>query len=64
MPGRSGIELAKMLVAQRPGLPVMLMSGYTEESLSFDAFDQPVALLQKPFTPRELRRRLREILDR
>ena len=64
MPGRSGIELAKMLVAQRPGLPVMLMSGYTEESLSFDAFDQPVSLLQKPFTPRELRRRLREILDR
>ena len=53
-----------MLVAQRPGLPVMLMSGYTEESLSFDAFDQPVSLLQKQFTPRELRRRLREILDR
>ena len=64
MPGRSGIELAKMLVAQRPGLPVMLMSGYTEESLPFDAFEQPMTLLQKPFTPRELRRRLREILDR
>jgi two-component system, cell cycle sensor histidine kinase and response regulator CckA len=64
MPGRSGIELAKMLVAQRPGLPVMLMSGYTEESLPFDAIEQPLTLLQKPFTPRELRRRLREILDR
>ena len=64
MPGRSGIELAKMLVAQRPGLPVMLMSGYTEESLPFDAFEQPLTLLQKPFTPRELRRRLREVLDR
>jgi DNA-binding response OmpR family regulator len=24
----------------------------------------PVALLQKPFTPRELRRRIRDVLDR
>jgi two-component system, cell cycle sensor histidine kinase and response regulator CckA len=64
MPGRSGIELARELVARRPGLPVILMSGYTEESLPVGSLDQPISLLQKPFTPRELRRRIHEVLDR
>jgi CheY-like chemotaxis protein len=64
MPGRSGIELARELVAQRPDLPVILMSGYTEESLPVGNLDRPISLLQKPFTPRDLRRRIQEILDR
>ena len=61
MPGRSGIELANILLAKRSGLRVIIMSGYTEETLSGLA-DQ-ADLLQKPFTPRELRRRIREALD-
>jgi two-component system, cell cycle sensor histidine kinase and response regulator CckA len=61
MPGRSGIELANLLLKKRPGLRVIVMSGYTEESL--DGLDDRVELLQKPFAPRELRRRIREALD-
>jgi two-component system cell cycle sensor histidine kinase/response regulator CckA len=61
MPGRSGIELANILLGKRPGLRVIIMSGYTEETLSGLA-DQ-ADLLQKPFTPRELRSRIREVLD-
>jgi DNA-binding response OmpR family regulator len=36
------------------------MSGYTEETL--EGLDGRVELLQKPFAPRELRRRIRQAL--
>jgi PAS domain S-box-containing protein len=61
MPGRSGIELATILTAQRPDLRVIVMSGYTEETLS--GITERVELLQKPFTPKDLRKRIRQALD-
>jgi PAS domain S-box-containing protein len=64
MPGRSGVELASLMTARVPGLPVIIMSGYSEETLSVTGTDGIVALLQKPFTPRELRKRIRQALDR
>ena len=64
MPGKSGVELADLMIARRPGLPVIIMSGYTEDTLEVAGHSGPVTLLQKPFTPRELRRRIREALDR
>jgi DNA-binding response OmpR family regulator len=64
MPGKSGFELANLMTARRPGIPVIVMSGYTEETLDVAGLKNPIALLQKPFTPRELRRRIREVLDR
>ena len=64
MPGKSGLELANLMVARRPGLPVIVMSGYTEEHLAISGLTEPVSLLQKPFTPRDLCRRIREVLDR
>jgi len=64
MPGKSGIELATAMAARRPALPVIIMSGYTEETLTGAPLDKPISLLQKPFTPRELRRRIRDVLDR
>jgi DNA-binding response OmpR family regulator len=64
MPGMSGVELATTLVQQRPGLHVLVMSGYTEDSLTVGGQDGPVELLAKPFTPKELKRRVRDVLDR
>ena len=64
MPGKSGIELANLMAARRPGIPVIIMSGYTEEMLTAPGLKEPIALLQKPFTTRELRRRIREVLDK
>jgi two-component system cell cycle sensor histidine kinase/response regulator CckA len=64
MPGKSGVELATLMTARRPGIPVVIMSGYTDETLDVPGMKEPIALLQKPFTPRELRRRIREVLDR
>jgi two-component system, cell cycle sensor histidine kinase and response regulator CckA len=64
MPGRSGIELANALVAARPGMPVIVMSGYTEETLNVHGLEHEIVLLQKPFTPRELRQLIRDVLAR
>jgi PAS domain S-box-containing protein len=65
MPGQSGIELARQLVTREPGLPVILMSGYTEETVPTQGGLEPaMTLLPKPFTPRDLRQRIRAVLDR
>jgi two-component system, cell cycle sensor histidine kinase and response regulator CckA len=64
MPGTGGVQLARELLATRPDLVVMIMSGYAAEEIGgFDASDHTMSLLQKPFTPDELRIRVREAFD-
>jgi two-component system cell cycle sensor histidine kinase/response regulator CckA len=60
MPGMSGVELASRLVRQRADMAVIVMSGFTEESLSVAG--RPVPLLSKPFTPKELRQKVADVL--
>lgn len=64
MPGRSGFDLANALIADRPDLPVIVMSGYPEEMLDVNGLTRAIVLVQKPFTPRELRQRVRDALMR
>ena len=64
MPGASGLALAKMLLAMRPDLPIIVMSGYSEEMLDTSGLPPSLTILRKPFTPSELRTRIRETLDR
>jgi two-component system cell cycle sensor histidine kinase/response regulator CckA len=65
MPGASGPELTQQLVAQRPGLRVVFMSGYTEATIVHDGVMNPgIAFLHKPFTSDSLGRKVRETLDR
>jgi CheY-like chemotaxis protein len=64
MPGMSGVELANRVAKMRPGLPVLLMSGYTDETARFTQSNEAIPLLPKPFTPRELRQRVAEMLPR
>jgi two-component system, cell cycle sensor histidine kinase and response regulator CckA len=64
MPQMSGPEVAKRLVATRPGMKVLCMSGYTDEAIVNHGFlGEGVAFLQKPFTPEGLARKVREVLD-
>ena len=49
-----GDKLAPELRALRPGLPIILMSGYPAGALSAQG-GAPADLLAKPFSPRELR---------
>ncbi|HEY6337640.1 MAG TPA: PAS domain S-box protein [Candidatus Sulfotelmatobacter sp.] len=63
MPGISGRELADQLVASRPEIKVLYLSGYTEDTIvSEGAIESGKAFLQKPFTLHSLSRKVREVL--
>jgi signal transduction histidine kinase len=64
MPGKSGIELAQLLVSERPGLRVLLMTGYSPDPAALNELPERASVLQKPFSPGDLRKRIREALDR
>ena len=64
MPGIGGRELAERLSAERPGLRVILMSGYTDdESLRAEIGDDRHVFLQKPFAARVVVEAVRTLLD-
>ena len=64
MPGVGGPELAERLAAERPGLRVLFMSGYTQNAVSDRAALPPGHdFLPKPFSPGELEQRVRGLLD-
>ncbi|HVW00123.1 MAG TPA: response regulator [Planctomycetaceae bacterium] len=64
MPAMSGPELARRASEHRPELKVLYISGYMDaEQIPPELADSGVPLLQKPFSPQELLRRVRELLD-
>jgi PAS domain S-box-containing protein len=64
MPGVSGRELTRRITARYPGIRVLYMSGYTDDVIAQGGVLEPgVAFLQKPFTPRDLGAKIREVLD-
>ena len=64
MPGMAGPELARRFRALRPDTPILLTSGYSDQSLRSGAPLPPdTGFLQKPFTPEGLIRRIRHLLD-
>ena len=64
LPGLNGREVARRLVAQRAGIRVLFLSGYTDDAIvHHGVLDPGVAFLQKPFSPAVLGRKVREVLD-
>ncbi|WP_157955596.1 MULTISPECIES: response regulator [Devosia] len=59
MPGMTGIELAHAARQLRPGLPILLATGYDEVP---DAAGHDFVQLKKPFREAELSGRLAEVL--
>jgi PAS domain S-box-containing protein len=65
MPGMSGRALAERAARLRPDLPVLYMSGYTDDDVvRHGVMQAAAAFLQKPFRLDDLLRKVREVLDR
>lgn len=61
--GMSGQQLAAAVLVERPGLPVLLVSGHAEEIAAPDVQRDPrIGFLRKPFRKRELAHRLADML--
>jgi two-component system cell cycle sensor histidine kinase/response regulator CckA len=63
MPGMSGPDLAREVVALRPDVGVLFMSGYVDDAVTRHGLQASDAFLAKPFSPRALTNRVRERLD-
>jgi len=64
MPEIDGQELMEALRAMRPGLPVVITSGYSEEDI-MERFSNapPAAFIKKPYGSRELVTLIKKVLD-
>ena len=64
MPGATGRSIAKQISSLRPGIKILYMSGYTDDTLiQSKGFDRGDAFLQKPFTLATLTAKVRQVLD-
>jgi len=64
MPEIGGREVAERLSAIHPETRVLYMSGYTEDAvMRHGILEEQVNFLQKPFSPLELARKVRQVLD-
>jgi DNA-binding NtrC family response regulator len=63
-PGLPGPVVAERLAGLQPGLRVLFMSGYDATSVVRRyVVEKGFSLLKKPFTPDELAKRVREVLE-
>ena len=62
MPTMGGVELTEKFNVEFPGIPVLFMSGYTEQIMRH--WNALSAYIQKPFTLSDLLTQVRELLDR
>jgi len=64
MPGMSGNDMSKVLLKRQPDMPVLYMSGYTDEAIvQHGVLEAGINFLQKPFSPGALASKVREVLD-
>ncbi|KKL75912.1 hypothetical protein LCGC14_2050170, partial [marine sediment metagenome] len=63
MPDMSGRKLAEKLENKSPSLKVLYISGYTDNAIVHHGIlEEKVAFLQKPFSPIQLAKKVREVL--
>ena len=61
MPGMSGLDLAGRLAELRPGLPVILTTGYSDEITRSGTGGRPVIL--KPYKPETVASAIRQAMS-
>jgi signal transduction histidine kinase/CheY-like chemotaxis protein len=62
LPDLTGREVAERVREARPGIEVLMTSGYGERQLAEEGVLEERPFLAKPYTPAELTRRVRELL--
>jgi PAS domain S-box-containing protein len=64
MPRMSGKELAEQVLRLRPGMPVLYMSGYPDQTIvRHGILDEDIAFIGKPFTPDALALKTAKVLQ-
>jgi signal transduction histidine kinase/ActR/RegA family two-component response regulator len=64
MPRLSGPDMVRRLSELRPGLKVLYVSGYTDHAIvHHGVLDRGTPFLEKPFTPVNIGRKVRQVLD-
>ncbi|MEN6474925.1 MAG: PAS domain S-box protein [Syntrophaceae bacterium] len=64
MPRKSGQEVYEAIKKMRPEIKVIFVSGYTADKIHQEVIlEEGLTLIQKPFTPRELLKKVRATLD-
>ncbi len=64
MPKMNGKELRDAIMKVKPGVKTLFMSGYTANVIAHRGIlDEGIEFIQKPFTPRTLARKVREVLQ-
>ncbi len=64
MPEMNGRDLADRIHVMRPGVRILFMSGYSAEAVAqHGVLAEGSAFLEKPFSPANLLRKVRELLD-
>ena len=64
MPGMNGRDLAERAAAIQPGMKVIFLSGYTDETILRHGVLHPnMHYIEKPFSPQALAAKVRSVLD-
>ena len=64
MPRRSGPEAYASIAALKSGVSVLFATGYADEAMAMAGIvERGIAVLKKPYSPRTLCRKVREVLD-
>jgi PAS domain S-box-containing protein len=64
MPKMGGRDLSEQVASRHPEIKVLFISGYAETALGrWDDSVRKIPILFKPFTPHELARKVRDVLD-
>jgi len=65
LPDKSGLQLAEELLSRKPGLKVLLTSGYTDQKSQWSVIkEKGYCFIQKPYNLSDLLRVVREVLDK
>ncbi len=63
MPGLKGTEVATHMLKERPGIKILLMTGFADVAILEDAKSKGIPVMDKPFSPNELLIKIEELLN-